>query len=153
MKVSAKLERRVQRIEERLKRIEDVLELSPMVVSFDWKDFSDRDKAILNFLLSKREGASTTEIAEALEFSEPETSGRTIVYTRLKRIERISKRLKGSPLVISERKRWYLNYDDFNFPEVKKDEPRETTRRTAESEQTSEVAERDGQYPNTVDSS
>ena len=124
-----KLEKRVQRIEERLKRIEDAMELSPMIMSFDWKDFTERDKGILNFLLEKgREGASTTEIAEKLEFEEPETSGRTIVYTRLKRIERISKRLKGAPLVISERKRWYLNYDDFNFPEVKTDESRETDR-------------------------
>lgn len=142
MKVSAKLERRIERIEERLKRIEDVLELSAMVVSFDWKDFSERDKTILKFLLEKREGASTTEIAEGLAFSEPETSGRTIVYTRLKRIERISKRVKGLPLVISERKRWYLNYDDFNFPEVKKDEPRKDTTGTTESEQTSEAADR-----------
>lgn len=135
----SKLERRVERIEERLKRIEDSLELSPMITTFDWKDFSERDKTILTFLLNKgREGATTTEIAVGLNFSEPETSGRAIVYVRLKRIERISKRLKGSPIILCERKRWYLNYDDFNFPEVKGDEQREenreSDRRTEESE-------------------
>jgi hypothetical protein len=119
----AKIERRFRRFEERLKRIEDVLELSETVTSFDWKDFSERDKAILNALLERgREGASTTEIAEALNLEAPEAGGRTIVYTRLKRIERISRRLKGAPIVMSERKRWYLNYDDFNFPVVRKDE-------------------------------
>ncbi len=104
-------------VELRLKRIEDIMELSDVVSSFDWKDFSDKDKAILNFLLKKeRAGATTTEIATELDFPNPETSGRTIVYTRLKRISRISTRIKGLPIVITERKRWYLNFDDFNFP-------------------------------------
>jgi len=119
----AKLERRLRRIEDRLKRIEDTLELSETITSFEWKDFSERDKAILHTLLEKgREGASTTEIANALNLEAPETGGRTIVYTRLKRVERISRRIKGTPIVICERKRWYLNYDDFDFPEVKKNE-------------------------------
>jgi len=90
-----------------------------MVASFDWKDFSDRDKAILDTLLRKgREGSTTTEIAKELNLPEPETSGRTIVYVRLKRIERISKHIKGISIVVPERKRWYLNYTDFSFPEV-----------------------------------
>lgn len=125
----AKLEMRIKRIEARLKQIEDVLELSNTVSSFDWKEFSDKDQAILNFLLKKgREGATTTEIATELAFPNPETSGRTIVYTRLKRIERISRRIKGLPIVITERKRWYLNFDDFSFPEVKADERTEEDR-------------------------
>jgi len=127
MKMVANVERRFKRIEERLKRVEDLLELSATVVSFEWKEFSERDRAILNALLEKgREGASTTEIALRINLNEPETSGRTIVYTRLRRIERISRRLKGFPLVIVERKRWYLNYDDFSFPETKKDESQES---------------------------
>lgn len=122
----AKLEKRVGQIHARLKRVEDLLELSNMVASFDWKDFSERDKAILDTLLRKGpEGTTTTEIARELGLPEPETSGRTIVYTRLKRIERISKRIKGIPIVVPERKRWFLNYSDFSFPEVKKNEGRE----------------------------
>ena len=110
------LERRLKLIEERLKRIEDELRLSPEIVSFNWKDFTERDKAILNYLLQKeREGATTTEIAEALGFPKPETSGRTIVYRRLKRIERVSRRIKGFPIVVYQSKRWMLNYDDFRF--------------------------------------
>ena len=121
--VAKKLETRVQRIEEKLKRIEDVLELGDIVTTFDWKDFSTLDKRILDKLLEKgREGSTTTEIAKELNLNEPETSGRTIVYTRFKRIERISRRIKGIPIIISERKRWYLNYEDFRFPEVKKNE-------------------------------
>ena len=110
------LESRLKRIEERLKRIEDILELSPTIVSFDWKEFNERDKEILEYLYCKgREGATTTEIATNLRFPNPESSGRTIVYRRLKRIERISRRIKGLPIVIYEAKRWFLNYDDFDF--------------------------------------
>jgi len=124
-----KLEIRVQRIEEKLRRIEDVLELGDIVTTFDWKDFSLLDKSVLDKLLEKgREGSTTTEIAKELNLKEPETSGRTIIYTRLKRIERISRRIKGIPIIVSERKRWYLNYEDFRFPEVKKDERVEEVR-------------------------
>ena len=124
-----KLEIRVQRIEEKLRRIEDVLELGDNVTTFDWKDFSLLDKSVLDKLLEKgREGSTTTEIAKELNLKEPETSGRTIIYTRLKRIERISRRIKGIPIIVSERKRWYLNYEDFRFPEVKKDERVEEVR-------------------------
>lgn len=118
----AKLERRMERLEQRVKRIEKDLEMGGMIVTFDWKDFSARDKGILNFLLQKsREGATTTEIASSIGLESPETSGRTIVYERLKRIERISKRLKGASIVVMDRKRWFLNYDEFDFPETKKD--------------------------------
>jgi len=124
-----KLEIRVQRIEEKLRRIEDMLELGDIVTTFDWKDFSLLDKSVLDKLLEKgREGSTTTEIAKELNLKEPETSGRTIIYTRLKRIERISRRIKGIPIIVSERKRWYLNYEDFRFPEVKKDERVEEVR-------------------------
>jgi predicted Zn-ribbon and HTH transcriptional regulator len=127
--VAKKLEAKIQRIEEKLKRIEDVLELGDIVTTFDWKDFSVLDKSILDKLLEKgREGSTTTEIAQELNLNEPETSGRTIIYTRLKRIERISRRIKGIPIIVPERKRWYLNYEDFRFPEVKKDERVEEVR-------------------------
>ncbi len=115
-KMSRSLESRLKRIEDRLKRIGDILELSPTITTFEWKDFNERDKGILNYLLRKeRQGATTFEIAEAISLNAPETSGRTIVYRRLKRIERISRRIKGISIVIPERKRWYLNYDDFQF--------------------------------------
>jgi len=146
-KLPAKLEKRLKSIEERLKRIEKELEFGGLIISsFDWKDFTDRDKAILNYLLQRgREGATSTEIAEAIGMDSPESGGRTIVYTKLRRIERISKRLKGQPIVVNERKRWFLNYDEFDFPEVKKtDEPSENgeiTGRLEGSEQTSETTD------------
>lgn len=119
-KLPAKVEKRLKSVEERLKRIEKELEFGGLVVSsFDWKDFTDRDKAILTFLLNReREGATSTEIASAIGMDSPESGGRTIVYMRLKRIERISKRLKGQSIVINERKRWFLNYEEFDFPKV-----------------------------------
>jgi len=90
--------------------------MSPTVTSFDWKEFNERDQAILSYLYSKEQaGATTTEIAEKIGLKEPETSGRTIVYRRLKRIERISRRIKGTPIIYYDRKIWSLNYDAFQF--------------------------------------
>jgi len=115
-KLPARLQSRLKRLEQRIKRIEDILEISPTIVSFDWKDFSYRDRMILNILLEKgREGATTTQIAEQMGFDDPEGSGRVIVYRRLKRIERISRRIKGFSIVLYDHKRWSLNYDDFQF--------------------------------------
>lgn len=65
------------------------------------------------------DGATTKEMAEVLQLNKPETSGRTIVWRRLKRIQNISKRMKGAPIVISERKRWVMNFDEFTFKEAK----------------------------------
>ena len=119
--VSNSIRRKISDHERRLKRIERVLEFLPTVTSFDWKDFWVRDKAILSTLLKAgRRGITTTEIARELGLENPETSGRAIVWKRLRRIEKISIQLKGFPLVRLARKRWSLNYDDFSFAIKKK---------------------------------
>ena len=106
----------MKNLENRVKRIEDELSLSPTIVGFDWAGFSERDKSILEYLLQKgREGDTTTNIAEALEFKDPEFAGRVKIYRSLKRIERISRKLKGLPIVIYERKKWSLAFDDYQF--------------------------------------
>lgn len=116
--ITQNIERRLQRVEDRLKRIEKELELSGTFLSLDWEEFNPKDKTILAHLLKKKnKGATTTEIANTIGLDSPESSGRTIVYTRLKRIERISRRLKGMPIVVTEKKRWYMNFDEYSFPE------------------------------------
>lgn len=115
----------LKNLSNRIKRVEDALQFSPTVVSFDWDDFSDLDKRILDALLIKgRRGETTTKLAVALDVREPETSGRVVVYRRLRRIERISRKIKGFPIVIYETKKWSLNYTDFQFI-IKKDEEEE----------------------------
>lgn len=112
---STKTERQINRLEKRVKQIEDILELSPAVTSFNWKQFMPIDKKILVSLLNKREGATTTELADELGFSDPVGSGRVIVYRRLKRIERVTARAKSFSFVITANRRWFLNFDDYNF--------------------------------------
>lgn len=113
------LERRIIRLERELKKVLDILELSPITNPFKWQDLTDLDKKILKHLLSqKHKGATTTEIAKALPLDNPEGSGRTIIWRRLKRIQNISKKLKGAPIVISERKCWIMNFDEFTFTET-----------------------------------
>lgn len=112
--------KRVQVIEARLKRVEDMLEISPTITGFDWKEFTDRDRVILDFLLSKEKaGAGLSEIAqtlaEPLHLLNPDRSGKVIVSRRLKHIEKVSRRLKGFSIVLSDRRKWCLNYDDFQF--------------------------------------
>lgn len=107
---------RLKNLENRVKRIEDELALSPTVTSFDWAGFHDRDKAILKFLLQKeRAGETTTNIADALGFPDPEGAGRVKVYRSLRRVERVSRKLKGFPIVVYETRKWSLNYDDYQF--------------------------------------
>jgi len=123
--LSPKIEARIKNLEARVKRIEDELQFSPGVVTFDWKDWNLLDQDILRVLSVKgRRGAATTEIARELNLDAPEASGRVTVYRRLKRIERISRKLKGYPLVVSDRKRWSLNFEDFQF-HIKKEEKTE----------------------------
>ena len=69
-----------------------------------------------------QEGASTVELATLLNLKNPTKSGRTIIYRRLIRIEEITRRQKGQPIVIQERKKWYLNTDEYQF-KITEDKP------------------------------
>jgi hypothetical protein len=110
------IENRFKNIEARLKRAEDILEISNTVTSFNWKGFTERDIAILKVLYQKmKTGASSVELAIILNLKSPQKSGRTIIYRRLRRIEAITRREKGQPIVIQERKKWYLNMDEYQF--------------------------------------
>ena len=112
----SRIDARLKNLEGRVKRCEDLLELSPSIASFDWEGFSPRDKDILNVLLQKgHAGETSTKISEILNMVAPETSGRVKVYRSLKRIERISRKLRSYPIVLYERKKWSLNYDDWQF--------------------------------------
>uniref|UniRef100_A0A6M3ID44 Uncharacterized protein n=1 Tax=viral metagenome TaxID=1070528 RepID=A0A6M3ID44_9ZZZZ len=109
-------DRKIKLIEKRLKRIEEMIDLLPTVTSFDLKQLELIDKKILNVLHVKgTDGATTTEIADNLGYEDPEGSGRVTVYRRLKRIERVTSRAKGLPFVITESRRWFLNFDDYDF--------------------------------------
>jgi len=110
------IENRFKNIEARLKRAEDILEISNTVTSFNWKGFTERDIAILKVLYQKmKTGANSVELAIILNLKSPQKSGRTIIYRRLRRIEAITRREKGQPIVIQERKKWYLNMDEYQF--------------------------------------
>ena len=118
--MSRKMERRLTNLEAKVKRIEDLLELSDIIASFEWKHFTERDKRMLHFLLSRgREGAHLDEIAEHIGLDKP--SRKVIVSRRLTHIAKVSRKLRRFPIVVSDRRRWYLNYNDFNF-QVKTDE-------------------------------
>lgn len=109
-------------LEKRVKKIYKVLELAQAVYPLEWKQFNDLDKSIITILIqSNREGASTTEIAQKLNLENPKTVGRVVIYERLKRIAKISNRLKGSPFVISSHRKWVMNWDDYDFLVEKKE--------------------------------
>ena len=89
----------------------------PTVTSFDeWTTLPKRDRKIL-YALHKYglEGTSTLQLAKDIGLNKPETSGRTIVLRRLYRIEKVSLKLKGAPLVVQAGRKWSLNFDDFVF--------------------------------------
>lgn len=110
------LDKRLKLVEKRVKRISKALELSPAIYPLAWKKLTELDRGIVRVLIQAgREGKSTTEIAQALNLNNPSVSGRVVVYNRLKRIERMSDRLKGAPYVISSQKKWSMNWDDYKF--------------------------------------
>lgn len=111
-----KIEKRVAKLERDMKKVKELLEMSTPIKPLEWSELSDLDKKILRFLYEKKlAGATTTQIAIGIGLERAETSGRVIVWKRLKRINRVSKEREGSPILVKEGRRWFLNFDDFTF--------------------------------------
>lgn len=111
-----KLERRIARLERDVKRVKELLELSASVNPFEWSELNDLDRKILQFLYERKlAGATTTQIAVGVGLENAETSGRVIVWKRLKKIVRVSKEREGVSILAKEGRRWLLNFDDFTF--------------------------------------
>jgi len=110
------LEERVELLERRMKEVMRLLEMVPAVAPWEWKMFKEQDTDVIKVLVKAgREGLTTTNIAEGLGLENPKSSGRVTVYKALKRIEKISKSLKGIPVVLRVGRRWAMNFDDFSF--------------------------------------
>lgn len=110
------LRKEVEALKKQVKEIQQILEMAPVINDFDWVEFNERDKQILNQLhVSGKDGATTTFLAQVLGLHHPDKSGRTIIYRRLKRIEKISRFRKGQPIVKPSFKKWYLNFDEYQF--------------------------------------
>jgi DNA-binding NarL/FixJ family response regulator len=115
----------IEAIKRRLKKVEEVLELTPIIKDFEWKQrdkdgkevdvFTERQRAILNALYKYKEGLTTTEIAKEIGLHDPETTGRVLILRAIKKIKLQSKRIKGSPIITKIGRKWLLNYDEFSF--------------------------------------
>lgn len=116
----AKLEKEVKWTRRKVKKIAEHLEFADNLNPLSLPDLLERDKEILSALLPKsREGASTTELARELNYHLPKTSGRTIIYRRLRYIAKISQRKKGFPIIVKIGRKWAMNFDDFSFIDKK----------------------------------
>jgi len=111
------LELEVRSLKKRLSRVEADLEYLPTITSFDkWTTLTLRDREMLEILYDYGvEGASTLDLAKKMEMHKPETSGRTIVGRRLKRIREVSINLKGNPLVVAVGRKHALNFEDYKI--------------------------------------
>lgn len=110
------LEIKVDSIHRRLRTIEADLDYLPTITSFDnWDSLLLRDKAILHALFKYEQGVSTLQVAKDIGLPKPETSGRVMVLRRLYRIQEISTKIKGWPLVVRTKKGWTLNREDFTI--------------------------------------
>lgn len=119
----SKLEKRIKRLERDFKKVKDILELSSPTDPMTWPELLQLDKKILNVLFdAEHKAMSTTEIAETLNMADPKGSGRTMVWNRLRRIKKISKSREAFSIVITESRKWKMNWDDFYFVSNKKDE-------------------------------
>lgn len=111
----SKLKERVTRLEKKVRKINDVLALLPETVNLlSYKQFDFLDKQILTQLLSNKT-YSTTELARRIK-----NVHRTKVWRRLKKIQRVSSKLKGDSFVVFEpsSKKWMLNTEEFEFKDL-----------------------------------
>jgi len=115
----AKLSARVRRLEREVRRIKEVLELTKPFNPFDWEELSPLEKEIFRHLLKRGwKGDTATNMAKLFGVPNPETSGRVKVYRKLRRIEKISMKKEGVPIVVLEGKRWLANFTEYDFEEL-----------------------------------
>lgn len=84
----------IEAIRRRLKKVEEILELTPIIKDFQWKQkgkdgkevyvFTERERAILNTLYKYKEGLTTTEIAKEIGLHDPETTGRVLILRSIR---------------------------------------------------------------------
>ena len=111
-----KLQESQKRLERKVKRIEDVLALLPESIDpLTWTSLDQLDKEILNMLLHKGAAYSTSEIAEQLK-----DVHRTKVWRRMKKISKLSRKLKGDTIVLFDpsSKKWSMNVEEFDFKQL-----------------------------------
>jgi len=112
----AKLKERLTRLERWRHRIDDVLALLPESIDpLTWKGLDYLDKEILQLLLMTNKAYSTSEMASKIH-----KVHRTKVWRRMKRIQRVSKKLKGDFIVVFDpsSKKWSLNTEEFTFKQL-----------------------------------
>jgi len=112
----SKLRERLTRLERWRHRVDDVLALLPESIDpLTWKGLDYLDKAILQLLLTTNKPYSTSEMAHKIR-----NVHRTKVWRHMKRIQRLSKKLKGDFIVVFDpsSKKWSLNTEEFTFKQL-----------------------------------
>jgi predicted Zn-ribbon and HTH transcriptional regulator len=107
-----RLEERVNTLERSVRQIKDQLAMLPPAIDpLSWKNFDDIDKQIITLLLKEENSLTSVQIAEKLQIN------RVKIWRHLKRIHKISKRLKGEPIIIYDPslKAWSMNTEEYDF--------------------------------------
>jgi len=113
-----KLKERVSRLEKSVRKIRDDLAILPEAIDplnkNSWKHFDSLDREILQFLLSNNKPFSTVEIGKKLSVH------RTKIWRRMKKIQRVSLKIKGDSIVVYDpsSKKWDLNKEEFEFKQL-----------------------------------
>lgn len=108
-----KLEKQVTMLKKEVKLIKEQLGfLPPLLSPLEWESLDLLDKKILRLLLKKKGTfISTVKLGAFLH----EHRGK--IWRHLKKIERISAKMKGEPIVAyySSKKAWAMNWDEYEF--------------------------------------
>jgi len=109
----SKLKERVTRLERWRRRVSEELAILPETIDplgKQWKHFDVLDRDILELLLSDTP-YSTVEIGNKLRVH------RTKVWRRMKKIKRVSEKIKGNSIIVfnPSTKQWSLNTEEFEF--------------------------------------
>lgn len=112
------LEATVRKLEKKVAKVNQILQILPPVCNpLEW-DLKERDKKVLEFLLSQDESQEFTPTQIAVDTAEkdPKTLGRVNVYNSLRRIQRVARKKRKTILLHDKRRNsWQMNRADFTF--------------------------------------
>lgn len=118
-----RLEKTVTTLRKEVKLIKEQLGfLPPLLSPLEWESLDILDKKILKLLLKKKGNfISTVRLGAILH------QHRGKIWRHLKKIEHVSARMKGEPIVVyyPSRKAWGMNWDEYEFKVPKEEKTKE----------------------------
>lgn len=114
-----RLEERIDRMKREITEIKKRLHMLPKIETpIDWKAFNELDQKILRLLMRKGED----KFLSSVDISKKLGVDRTKIWRHLKKIHKVSLRIRGAPILIYDPslRMWGLNREEYDFEQIEK---------------------------------